>query len=225
MDTVVADAELARFVDRWTMEHVRLYPHPVERVWRALTEPDLVATWFGPVDFDLRVGGAARFGPATAPWWTSVITRLEPLEVIEFSGAKPTPSAGFIRYALTPVGDGCRMVFTERFEPGDHFEAVPADLGGDLPAGPDTPWMPGFVGGWHDFFDRLGRTLDGKPPTEPSSTLFARLADHALDRMVAEKNLPEHVAAEIREMFASAERWNELNEVYRAHIRASFPDA
>lgn len=205
------------------MEHVRVFPHPVERVWRAITEPGPVAAWFGPVDFDLRVGGNARFGPADAPWWTSAITRLEPPTLIEFAGAKPTPSAGFIRYELTPVDDGCRMVFTQRFEPQEHFEAVLGDLGGDLPAGPGTPWMPGFVGGWHDFLDRLGRTLDGAAVTEPSTSLFARLADHAIDRMVAERNMSAELATQTMEMFHSAERWNELNEIYREHIRIAIP--
>ena len=26
-------ADLARFIDRWTIEFIRVYPHPVERVW------------------------------------------------------------------------------------------------------------------------------------------------------------------------------------------------
>jgi len=28
----MANADLARFVDRWTIEFIRVYPHPVERV-------------------------------------------------------------------------------------------------------------------------------------------------------------------------------------------------
>ena len=224
METVMTDVDLARFVDRWTMEHVRFYPHPVERVWRAITETELVAKWFAPIEFDLRVGGTARFGPAEAPWWTSAITRLEPPTLIEFSGASPSPSEGFIRFELTAVGDGCRMVFTQHFEPRDHFQDDPNDLGGDLPAGHDTPWAPGFVGGWHDFFDRLGRTLDGQPATEPRRTLFAQLADHALAQLVADHGMPAALAAQVRDMFASTERWNELNEIYRDHIRTTIPE-
>jgi uncharacterized protein YndB with AHSA1/START domain len=30
--------------------------HPPEKVWRALTEPDLIARWLMPCDFRLEVG-------------------------------------------------------------------------------------------------------------------------------------------------------------------------
>jgi uncharacterized protein YndB with AHSA1/START domain len=49
--------------------HRRL-PYPVDRVWRALTDPAALAAWFWPerfdttVDIDLRVGGGYRIaGP------------------------------------------------------------------------------------------------------------------------------------------------------------------
>jgi uncharacterized protein YndB with AHSA1/START domain len=32
------------------------FPHPVERVWRALTEPDALRIWLMDNDFELRVG-------------------------------------------------------------------------------------------------------------------------------------------------------------------------
>src|SRR5258705_13276113 len=44
---------------------------PVDRVWRALTEPDAVAAWFWPARFhtavavDLRVAGRYRIGVST----------------------------------------------------------------------------------------------------------------------------------------------------------------
>ena len=188
--SVMSDVELARFIDRWTMEHVRVYPHPVERVWRALTEPEHIARWFGEADIELRVGGRARFGPEHEPWFTTTVSALEPGTMIEFGTAIPRDLPGFIRYELTEVEGGCRMVFTQHFEPRDRFEpGDDGDLGGDLPAGPDTPWMPGFVGGWHDFFDLLGASLDGRP-VDPSS-----------------------------------DRWNELNHIYRDHIKKAIPPA
>src|SRR5688500_18673162 len=51
------------WVDRHTVRYVREWQHSVERVWRAVTEADEVARWFiGPVEIDLRLGGAYKFG-------------------------------------------------------------------------------------------------------------------------------------------------------------------
>ena len=53
----MAEAELARFIDRYTMEYVRTYPHPIERVWRAIIEPEEFGVWFIKGRLDPRVGG------------------------------------------------------------------------------------------------------------------------------------------------------------------------
>ena len=51
-----AKADLARFVDRWTVEYVRVYPHPIERIWRATSDPkeDLCLVLDGDVRFSGR---------------------------------------------------------------------------------------------------------------------------------------------------------------------------
>lgn len=55
---------LATFVDRYTMRHVRIYPHPVERLWEAITDDEQVGKWMGsPITFDLRVGGILGVAP------------------------------------------------------------------------------------------------------------------------------------------------------------------
>ena len=55
-------AELPRFIDRWTIEYVRVYPHSIERVWRAITDPKEFGEWFIPGSIELTLGGAYRFG-------------------------------------------------------------------------------------------------------------------------------------------------------------------
>ena len=40
----------------------RRYPHPVDRVWHAVTEPEQLAHWFPTtVEVDLREGGDMHF--------------------------------------------------------------------------------------------------------------------------------------------------------------------
>ena len=47
---------LCRFIDRDTVEYVRTYPHPIERVWNAITDPAQMSIWFGPIQFEPRLG-------------------------------------------------------------------------------------------------------------------------------------------------------------------------
>ena len=51
----------------------RVYPHPVERVWRSITVPEEMAAWFpSTVEVDLREGGEMRF--------TFARTEMEPMD-------------------------------------------------------------------------------------------------------------------------------------------------
>ena len=48
---------------RPTVRIERHYPHPIEKVWRAVTTPEHLDEWFpSPVEVELRPGGAMRFG-------------------------------------------------------------------------------------------------------------------------------------------------------------------
>jgi uncharacterized protein YndB with AHSA1/START domain len=48
---------------RPTVRVERRYPHPIDRVWRAVTTPEHLGQWFpSPVELDLRPGGTIRFG-------------------------------------------------------------------------------------------------------------------------------------------------------------------
>jgi uncharacterized protein YndB with AHSA1/START domain len=38
------------------IEHEETYPHPPERVWRALTDPAELGSWLMPTDFTAKAG-------------------------------------------------------------------------------------------------------------------------------------------------------------------------
>lgn len=210
-------ANLATFVDRYTMRHVRIYPHPVERVWDAITDDEQVSKWMGfPVRFDLRVGGTCQWGTDTS-FFTTDIVRLEPPRLIEHAG---------MRFELEPHPEGCRFVFTHSFEPGHTYEGLPHDLGGDLPGGPDTPWRPGFVGGFHTAFDGLGAVLDGVDPRRldrPEDEVFNRMVDHWVKLSVEQWGRTREEAEAIAAEFRGVAVWNELNVAYRKHIKETIP--
>ena len=217
---------LATFIDRHTMRHTRVYPHPVDRVWDAITDEEQVSKWMGfEVHFPkLEVGGRCIWGPEDGEYFQTEISRLEPKTLIEHAGANTHPTGGYIRFELSPHDDGCRFDFTQHFAPGGTHEEVPDDLGGDLPGGPETPWRPGFVGGFHDAFDGLGQVLDGKDPaTVPGDPRFRALVDEWLKRGVRQHEFTGEVADRYRRQLYGVSRWNELNEIYRDHIRKTIP--
>src|SRR5690606_22633353 len=67
--TDMRDDEMLARGGRWAVRLERHLAHPVDAVWRAVTEPAQLAQWFPTtVELDLVVGGAVRFGlPADGP--------------------------------------------------------------------------------------------------------------------------------------------------------------
>jgi len=139
------------------MRHVRTYPHPIERVWDAVTTAEHLDAWMLPVcKIDLRLGGKCSFswgGPAETATEATIVA-IDPPRLVDYGG---------LRFELEAVEGGTRLTFIQSFSPDaprDVFE--PSDwTGGDLPAGPGTPWKPGFMAGFHLMLDQLNRYLDG----------------------------------------------------------------
>lgn len=98
---------------------VRDYPHPPAKVWRALTEPALMARWMvaaRPEGFSPTVGTRFRFVGKPQPGWSGIVD-CEVLEATE-------PSV--LRYSwIADEGDVMQLVY--RLEPHEggtrfHFE-------------------------------------------------------------------------------------------------------
>jgi hypothetical protein len=149
-----AKHDLARFIDRWTIST------------SASTAPDRARgrapirrsfAWFIRGDIDLKQGGRYRFESEN---WTGPVLAIDPPRFIKF-GNKNEP-AGYFQYELSEAEGGTRMRFVQHFPSDGVYAENPDDLGGDLPV-PGTPWAPGFVGGWHEFWDALGDHLDDVP--------------------------------------------------------------
>jgi len=50
-----------------------VYPHPVDRVWRALTSREAIAQWLMPNDFEPVVGREFQLRADPAPGWDGVV--------------------------------------------------------------------------------------------------------------------------------------------------------
>ena len=187
----MAEADLARFIDRCTIEFVRIYPHPIERVWRAVTDQDEVGQWFFnethqglTAHIDPRVGGAYSLGAPTIDF-KGVITAFEPPGYVRYGGPQPGAESypdSYWEFRLETVAGGTRMVFVQRITPGSwtkhhNWPADPAEH----PAGADNPWRPGTLSGWHGDFDAIGELLAGRgPPPYDEKALSDRYRQHML---------------------------------------------
>ena len=156
----MAEPRLARFIDRYTIEYERTYPHPIERVWRAISDPAQMSIWFAPITFEPRLGGAYRALWEAPSMFNGVITAFEPPRLLRFGG--PHPGSGALwQYELEPVDGGTLVRFLQRIPPGhDTLARWPLD---PPEAPPDTPWRPGTLSGWHLSLDHLGVLLDDAP--------------------------------------------------------------
>jgi uncharacterized protein YndB with AHSA1/START domain len=107
---------------------------PANKVWAALTEPALIAEWFGDTcDFDATPGGTGVFG------WKDhrshvVVEHIDAPKTLVYrwgrvSGADPVPgNSTVVRFDLTEMEGGTRLSLVETgFEDLDNPQAAHDD--------------------------------------------------------------------------------------------------
>ena len=104
----------------------REFDHPIERVWAAYTDTDLIPQWWGQgttVDrFDLRVGGGYRFvsnaGTDKESAFVGDFLEIDPpariVQTFAMEGPYASPMTQTIE--LTRAGDGTHLAITSRFD-------------------------------------------------------------------------------------------------------------
>ncbi|MGY4644152.1 SRPBCC family protein [Cellulomonas sp. URHB0016] len=132
------------------------YPHAPERVWRALTTPELMAQWLMPNDFRAEVGHrftmqgrpveATKFSGIVA----STVLAVEPPRLLRISWADAEGGNAMqttVTWTLHPEGTGTRLLLEQ--------------VGFDPDLGVDQLSRRFMTAGWRSpILSRLGELLD-----------------------------------------------------------------
>lgn len=137
-----ADATVTGAGDAWTLIFVRALPHPPERVWAALTEPERLDQWapFAAAR-DLSATGETTLTMIDGPDRTDLpvtVLRADPPTLLEY-----TFGDDLLRWELTAADGGTRLTLRHTFAKRDE--------------------APMYAAGWHLCVAVLGRLLDGEP--------------------------------------------------------------
>jgi uncharacterized protein YndB with AHSA1/START domain len=133
--------------DRAVLTFERRLPHPIERVWAAITDPFERSQWMGDTTIDARDGGTIEMVPTSPPIpgdqkrMTGRILVWDPPHVFEHEWNQRIVEPGVVRYELRPDGDGTLLRFSHRglgvrsangFRPGTHayLDRMEAHLSG-----------------------------------------------------------------------------------------------
>ncbi|MDP4504324.1 SRPBCC family protein [Nonomuraea turcica] len=105
--------------------------HPPAKVWRALTEPELVAQWLMPNDFKAEVGHRFTFRtqPKKQVGFDGIVhcevLELEPEKLLKISWSDGKQADWTVTWRLEPEGKGTRLFLDhEGFDPGDELQQM-----------------------------------------------------------------------------------------------------
>ncbi len=129
----------------------RVFAHPQQKLWRALTEGSLLAQWMMNNDFEPVVGRKFQFRAEPAPNWNGIVDCevlvVDPPQRLSYSWGVGDPAGGLhwqVLWTLTPV------------EGGTHVRMEQSGFRPDQKAA-----YQGANYGWQKFFGGLERVLAG----------------------------------------------------------------
>jgi uncharacterized protein YndB with AHSA1/START domain len=125
----------------WRLRFVRTFAHPVEKVWRAITEPEHLAAWFPTTIEGERTAGAPlvfTFSQGQAPPFDGQVIAFEPQTLFEFRWGPDV-----LRLELEAAGESTVLTLLDTL----------AERGKAARDG----------AGWHTCLDALTAALEGDP--------------------------------------------------------------
>ncbi|WP_422735824.1 SRPBCC family protein [Micromonospora sp. WMMD729] len=112
--------------ERGTIRVDQFLPHPPAKVWRVLTDPDLIARWLMPTDFVPAVGHRFTFRTGPRPGFDGIVhcevLDLDPQRLLRWSwrgGSLDT----VVTWTLAAEGRGTRLFLEHSgFDPDDPLQ-------------------------------------------------------------------------------------------------------
>ena len=138
---------------RWRLNFTRTLRHPVERVWRAVAEPEHLAAWFPcTVEGERRPGAQLRFEfpNGEAPAFDGTVVAFDPPHAFEFFWGPD-----LVRIELQPSGGGTILTLLDTLS-----ERGKAARDG---------------AGWHCCLDALEAELDSAPDASHGMAAWSAL--------------------------------------------------
>jgi uncharacterized protein YndB with AHSA1/START domain len=144
---------------RWQLRFTRRLAHPVDRVWRALTEPEHLERWFpSTIEGERAAGAPLRFafpGDPVAPIEGEMLV-FEPPEVMELRWGPDV-----LRFELQPTGEGTELTLIDVLE--DRGKAARDGAG------------------WHTCLDALEASLAGASAAREETRRWSEVHPHYVE--------------------------------------------
>ena len=125
----------------------REFPHPPEKLWRALTESPLIAQWLMKNDFEPKAGRKFQFHSEPMPHWDGVIDCevriVDPIKQLSYTW-NALGLESVVLWTLTPAENGTHLRMEHSGFRPDQQQAY-----------------GGAKYGWQRFLDTLQKVLNG----------------------------------------------------------------
>jgi uncharacterized protein YndB with AHSA1/START domain len=105
---------------------------PADAVWEAITDPELLAEWFGPVEIDLRPGGVITDAEPAERQTIGVVEVVDPPRRIGFVWLAPgSASPSSVEIVIDDGDDGGSIVRTREVRLATDWDRRPAWFASD----------------------------------------------------------------------------------------------
>ena len=144
---------------RWRLRFTRTLAHPLERVWRAITEPEHLAAWFPTTIEGKRAAGAPlrfSFPGGQAPPFDGEMLAYEPPSLMELRWG-----SDIVRIELRPAGEGAVLTLLDTLDQRGKAARDGA--------------------GWHTCLDGLEAYMRGEPGTREAMGAWTKVQAHYVE--------------------------------------------